>query len=83
MDMHIPMSYCNTSIFEQLVFNYLGISHHHLMEQIQELIMEVEVTPAEVAGELMKRKCGGADISLQGLIKFLQAKKTEQDKAKN
>ncbi|XP_031258303.1 AAA-ATPase At3g50940-like isoform X2 [Pistacia vera] len=83
MDMHIPMSYCNTSVFEQLVFNYLGISHHHLLEQIQELIMEVEVTPAEVAGELMKRKCGGADISLQGLSKFLQAKKTEKDKAKN
>ncbi|KAJ0006682.1 hypothetical protein Pint_30624 [Pistacia integerrima] len=80
MDMHINMSYCTASVFKQLAFSYLGISHHHLFEQIEELIMEVEVTPAEVAGELMKST--DADISLQALVKFFHAKMAEQEKAK-
>lgn len=83
MDRPVLMSYCNASVLKQLVFNYLGISHHRLFEKIQELIMEVEVTPAEVAGELMMRKGAGADICLEGLVKFLQAKKTELDKVEN
>ncbi|KAJ0074813.1 hypothetical protein Patl1_34971 [Pistacia atlantica] len=80
MDMHINMSYCTASVFKQLAFSYLGISHHHLFGQIEELIMEVEVTPAEVAGELMKST--DADISLQALVKFFHAKMAEQEKAK-
>lgn len=81
MDMHIHMSYCNTSVFKQLAFNYLGISHHYLFEQIEELIREVNVTPAEVAGELMKST--NAEVSLNGLVKFLLAKMTQQEKATN
>ncbi|KAJ4718886.1 AAA-ATPase [Melia azedarach] len=77
MDMHIHMSYCNDSVFKQLAFNYLGIHHHHLFEQIEGLIKEVSVTPAEVAGELMKSL--DAEVSLQGLLKFLRAKMTQQD----
>ncbi|XP_040987593.1 AAA-ATPase At3g50940-like [Juglans microcarpa x Juglans regia] len=80
MDMHIHMSYCNFSGFKQLTFNYHGISQHQLFEEIEGLIGEVKVTPAEVAGELMKNK--DAEVSLQGLIKFLQNKKTQpHDKA--
>lgn len=78
MDMHIHMSYCTASVFKQLAFNYLGISHHHLFEQIEEMLMKVNVTPAEVAGELMKSKCKYAEISLQGIVKFLHAKMNEQ-----
>lgn len=81
MDVHLHMSYCNTSVFKQLAFNYLGISHHHLFEQIEELIKEVNVTPAEVAGELMKST--NAEVSLNGLVKFLHAKMTQQQKATN
>ncbi|KAK9232720.1 hypothetical protein WN943_022968 [Citrus x changshan-huyou] len=83
MDMHIHMSYCTASVFEQLAFNYLGISHHHLFEQIEEMLMKVNVTPAEVAGELMKSKCKYAEISLQGIVKFLHAKMNEQHKVTN
>ncbi|KAL9459856.1 hypothetical protein AB3S75_003124 [Citrus x aurantiifolia] len=81
MDMHLHMSYCNTSVFKQLAFNYLGISHHHLFEQIEELIKQVNVTPAEVAGELMKST--NAEVSLNGLVKFLHATMTQQQKATN
>lgn len=82
MDMHIHMSYCTFSAFKQLAFNYLGIHHHkQLFEQIEGLIAEVKVTPAEVAGELMKSS--DVEVSLQGLVKFLHHKRSEQDKAEN
>ncbi|KAL6283466.1 hypothetical protein ACE6H2_014395 [Prunus campanulata] len=77
MDMHINMSYCTLSAFKQLAFNYHGLSHHQLFEQIDGLIGEVKVTPAEVAGELMKSR--DAQTSLQGLINFLLEKKNQQE----
>ncbi|KAK6252348.1 hypothetical protein QUC31_014068 [Theobroma cacao] len=73
MDMHIHMSYCTPSGFRILASNYLGITSHKFFTQIDELMMEVEVTPAEVAEGLMKSE--DADIALGGLIKFLQNKK--------
>ncbi|CAK7342420.1 unnamed protein product [Dovyalis caffra] len=81
MDLHICMSYCNISVFKKLAFNYLGLFHHDLFEQIEELIEEVDVTPAEVAWELMKNATD-AEASLQGLVNFLREKRTEPDKAK-
>ena len=69
MDMHIHMSYCTVSAFKQLAFNCLGVRHHPLFQQIEGLISKVQVTPAEVSGELMKSKDPGT--SLQGLINFL------------
>lgn len=77
MDMHIHMSYCTFSAFKQLAFNYLGVSHHLLFEQVEKLIREVKVTPAEVAGELIKRK--DPDVSIQGLLGFLQTKKEAEE----
>nr|GMD22573.1 ATPase, AAA-type, core [Ipomoea batatas] len=52
MDMHIHLSYCKFSAFKQLTVNYLGIHDHELFPEIEELLEEVEVTPAEVAGEV-------------------------------
>ena len=69
MDMHIHMSYCTISAFKQLAFNCLRVRHHPLFQQIEGLISKVQVTPAEVSGELMKSKDPGT--SLQGLINFL------------
>lgn len=77
MDMHIHMSYCTISAFKQLAFNYHGVRNDQLFEQIEGLILEVEVTPAEVAGELMRSR--DAQISLRRLIDFLLEKKTQQD----
>jgi len=79
MDMHIHLSYCKFSAFKQLAVNYLGIYDHQLFPQIEGLLEEVEVTPAEVAGELIKTK--DTCLSLQGLIQFLRNKKSQRDKA--
>ncbi|PON78515.1 Spastin [Parasponia andersonii] len=79
MDIHIFMSFCNPNVFKQLAYNYLGLQHHNLHGEIESLIKEIEVTPAEVAGELMKST--DADISLQGLLNFLYNKRIEQDKS--
>ncbi|KAF3967528.1 hypothetical protein CMV_008468 [Castanea mollissima] len=73
MDMHIHMSYCTPSGFKILASNYLRIESHCLFTEIEGLIKEVEVTPAEVAEELMKSE--DPDIALAGLVAFLQQKK--------
>ncbi|XVF59760.1 hypothetical protein PTKIN_Ptkin07bG0301800 [Pterospermum kingtungense] len=75
MDKHICLSYCTVSIFKQLVANYLGISSHDLFAPIEKIIQEVNVSPAEVAGELMKSK--NPKTCLNGLIKFLNGKASE------
>ncbi|XP_052192825.1 AAA-ATPase At3g50940-like [Diospyros lotus] len=79
MDMHIHMSYCTPDGFKILASNYLGITSHFMFPEIEKLITEVEATPAEIAEELMKSE--QADIALAELIKFLQAKKIDHDKA--
>ncbi|KAK1577291.1 hypothetical protein Q3G72_020463 [Acer saccharum] len=75
MDMHIHMSYCTPSGFRILVSNYLEINDHNLFPEIDELMTEVQVTPAEIAEEMMKNE--DANTALDGLIKFLQRKKIE------
>ncbi|BAT92670.1 hypothetical protein VIGAN_07146800 [Vigna angularis var. angularis] len=77
MDMHIHLSYCNFSAFEQLAFNYLGISQHELFHQIEGLLGEVQVTPAEIAGELIK--ISDVREGLQDIVKFLHNKKMLQE----
>lgn len=72
MDRHICMSYCTFSIFKQLAANYLNIYDHHLFPRIEKLIAEVEVSPAEVAGELMRIK--DTRSSLEDLIQLLDNK---------
>lgn len=73
MDMHIHMSYCTPCGFKTLACNYLQIKSHPLFGEIEEMIKAVEVTPAEVAEELMKSD--ELDIALAGLVQFLQRKK--------
>lgn len=75
MDMHIHMSYCTASGFKILASNYLGLKDHCKFVEIEELITEVNVTPAEIAEELMKSD--EADIALDELIKFLNKKKED------
>ncbi|CAM8917786.1 unnamed protein product [Rhodiola kirilowii] len=70
MDMHIHMSYCTFSGFKTLASNYLGVHDHPLFEEIKDLLDDVKVTPAEVAGELMRKS--EPTYSLRGLIEFLK-----------
>lgn len=76
MDMHIHMSYCTPSGFKILASNYIGLENHYKFHEIEELITEVNVTPAEIAEELMKSD--EADIALDGLIKFINKKKEDR-----
>ncbi|GFS29813.1 P-loop containing nucleoside triphosphate hydrolases superfamily protein [Actinidia rufa] len=79
MDIHIHMSYCTPPGFKILASNYLGINNHSMFTEIEKLITEVEVTPAEIAEELMKSE--DADKALEGLLKYLHTKKMEHGKA--
>lgn len=73
MDMHIHMSYCTFSAFKQIAFNYLELEDHKLFERVEELLQNVNVTPAEVSGELMK--CTkDPTMSLEKLIAYLETK---------
>ncbi|XAR73839.1 hypothetical protein NMG60_11007941 [Bertholletia excelsa] len=81
MDMHIHMSYCSGNVFKILASNYLGdIDHHCLFGQIEGLIKDVEVTPAEVAEELMRSE--DADVALTGVVNLLKRKKVEASEVK-
>lgn len=85
MDMHIHMGYCGVSGFRMLASNYHDVNDHPLFEIIEGLMEEVEVTPAEVAEQLMRSD--DAEIAFKGLIELLQekqqtcieAKKVEED----
>ncbi|KAI5351996.1 hypothetical protein L3X38_004887 [Prunus dulcis] len=72
MDMHIHMS-CTPGGFKILASNYLGIKTHGFFDEIEASIREVEVTPAEIAEELMKSE--DTDTVLGGLVAFLKNKK--------
>ncbi|BFG17760.1 hypothetical protein CerSpe_040340 [Prunus speciosa] len=74
MDLHIHLSYCTFSGFKTLAYNYLRIQEHPLFGDIEKLLdyYKAQATPAEVAGELLKSD--DAQVSLQGLITFVQSK---------
>ncbi|XP_059670817.1 AAA-ATPase At2g18193-like [Cornus florida] len=81
MDMHIHMSYCTIQGFKLLASNYLGINdQHRLFGEIENLIENVEVTPAEVAEELMKSE--DTDAALGGVVTFLKHKQIKANEMK-
>lgn len=80
MDVHVHMSYCTPSGFKLLAANYLGIKEHILFEEIEELISTTQVTPAEVAEQLMRND--DPELILNGLIEFLKVKRKEDEDAK-
>ncbi|GLT82758.1 hypothetical protein SLE2022_011060 [Rubroshorea leprosula] len=79
MDVHINLSYCTVDAFRILASNYLDISNrdHPLFGEIESLIQSTEVTPAEVAEELMRSE--DADLALQGLVNFIKHKRSKCD----
>lgn len=76
MDMHIYMSYCTHHGFRVLASNYLGVKgDHRLFGEIEKVIGKVQVTPAQLAEEMMKSE--DVDIALQGVLDFLNHKEME------
>ncbi|KAK4486017.1 hypothetical protein RD792_008679 [Penstemon davidsonii] len=81
MDVHINMSYCTPCGFKILASNYLGIKDHVMFKEIEDLIRDAKVTPAEVAEQLLKND--EPQVSLQGLIDFIHQKiKENHEEAK-
>ncbi|XP_062102452.1 AAA-ATPase At3g50940-like [Humulus lupulus] len=80
MDVHLHMSYCTPGGFRLLASNYLGVKHHPLFEEIEQQLKSTEVTPAEVAEELIKSD--DPEAALGGLVEFLKVKKKENEEAK-
>ena len=58
--MHIHMGYCTQESFRILANNYHSIDYHDTYPEIEKLIKEVTVTPAEVAEVLMRNEIGRA-----------------------
>ncbi|RLM99632.1 hypothetical protein C2845_PM06G25060 [Panicum miliaceum] len=73
MDMHIYMGYCGWEAFKTLAENYFLVDDHPLFPEMQKLLAEVEVTPAEVSEMLLRSE--DVDVALQGLTEFLREKK--------
>ncbi|XVF62096.1 hypothetical protein PTKIN_Ptkin08bG0190000 [Pterospermum kingtungense] len=80
MDVHIHMSYCTPCGFRTLASNYLGVKEHALFGEIEEAIRTTQVTPAEVAEQLLRGE--GIETVLRDLIEFLKVKKIENEEAK-
>ncbi|KAI3688880.1 hypothetical protein L2E82_46793 [Cichorium intybus] len=58
MDVQVEMSYCTYGGFKVLASSYLQVKEEEKVElfgEIEGLLKKVEVTPAEIAGELMKK----------------------------
>ncbi|RLN30067.1 hypothetical protein C2845_PM05G22220 [Panicum miliaceum] len=73
MDMHVYMGYCGWEAFKTLAENYFLVDDHPLFPEMQKLLAEVEVTPAEVSEMLLRSE--DVDVALQGLTEFLREKK--------
>lgn len=70
------MSYFTFAGFKLLASNYHNIEEHSLFVEIEHLMKDVELTPAEVAEELLRHD--DTQLALQELINFLEKKKKEK-----
>ncbi|VAI11921.1 unnamed protein product [Triticum turgidum subsp. durum] len=80
MDKHIEMSYCRFEGFKVLAKNYLDVIKHELFGEIQQLLEETDMSPADVAENLMpmsKKKKRDPDLCLSGLVKALKQAKED------
>ena len=81
MDKHIELSYCCYEAFKVLAKNYLDIESHNLYTRIEKLLGEVNMTPADVAENLMpKSDDEDEEICLRNLINALEMEKEESKK---
>ena len=86
MDRHIEMSYCRFRAFKVLAKNYLDVEEHELFGQIGQLLEETDMSPADVAENLMpmskKKKKRDANVCLENLVEALKQAKEDAAKAK-
>ncbi|XP_052188490.1 AAA-ATPase ASD, mitochondrial-like [Diospyros lotus] len=76
MDKKIELSYCGFEAFKVLAKNYLDIESHHLFPTVRRLLEETDMTPADVAENLMpKSREENAETCVENLIKELEMAK--------
>ncbi|KAK7266273.1 hypothetical protein RIF29_18915 [Crotalaria pallida] len=81
MDKHIELSYCGYEAFKVLAKNYLDVESHSLFPVIEKLLGETNMTPADVAENLMPKSIiEDSESCLQDLIKSLEMAKEEAKK---
>jgi len=84
MDKHIEMSYCSFEAFKVLANKYLDITEHELFGEIRRLLEETDMSPADVAENLMpmsKKKKRDNNACLAGLVEALKKAKEEAAEA--
>jgi chaperone BCS1 len=80
MDLHIELSYCGFDGFKMLTKNYLSIESHPLFETVRCLLEETNMTPADVAENLMPKVANeDVETSLERLIQALRTSKEEAE----
>ncbi|KAK9067249.1 hypothetical protein SSX86_014575 [Deinandra increscens subsp. villosa] len=78
MDKHVELAYCGFEAFRVLARNYLYLESHDLFEEIRRLLAEAEMTPADVAENLMpKTSPADPESCLRSLIGALEKVKEE------
>nr|XP_043630917.1 AAA-ATPase ASD, mitochondrial-like [Erigeron canadensis] len=78
MDKHIELSYCSFETFKVLAKNYLDVETHELFATIRQMLEETNITPADVAENLMpKSDEENANVCFNNLIKALEEAKEE------
>ncbi|KAL0728410.1 hypothetical protein Bca4012_024503 [Brassica carinata] len=81
MDNHVEMSYCRFEAFKVLAKNYLEIEWHELYGEIERLVEEIDMSPADVAENLMpKSDEEDAEVCLKRLVKSLEEEKDNSRK---
>ncbi|KAI9121605.1 hypothetical protein K1719_008638 [Acacia pycnantha] len=81
MDKHIELSYCCYEAFKVLARNYLDVESHRLYPRIEELFQETQMTPADVAENLMPKSVEEeAETCLERLVEALETAKLEAKK---
>ncbi|CAG7895458.1 unnamed protein product [Brassica rapa] len=81
MDNHIEMSYCRFEAFKVLAKNYLEIESHELYGEIERLLEETDMSPADVAETLMpKSDEEDADVCIKRLVKTVEEEKAKAKK---
>jgi SpoVK/Ycf46/Vps4 family AAA+-type ATPase len=79
MDKHIEMSYCGFDAFRFLAKTYLDVDAHRLFGAVQDLLREVDMTPADVAEYLTPKSLDDdADSCLAALVKALEDDKEKK-----
>ncbi|XP_047310145.1 AAA-ATPase At3g28580-like [Impatiens glandulifera] len=83
MDKHVELSYCGFEAFKILAKNYMDLDSHSLFPTIEEKLKQVDMTPADVAENLMpKSEEDDAYSCLEGLVIALDKAKEDAIKLK-